>query len=263
MAKASIYSRWVGTTVTHRVVQRVTRVCGEHEEARGLRLAVLEEIRGAAPFDAYSWLLTDPETEVGCAPLADVPCLPELPRLIRLKYLTPVNRWTRLDVPVAFLRAATGDQRERSLVWREMLAGYGVNDVASLVFRDRFGCWGFLELWRIDSGERFTDAEAEFLAGIAAPVTQALRRCQARTFDVVASAPNRTGPVVLVLSPQLEVRAQTAETDQYSGSSFPQTPTAVPFRLGRTTLPPSCSLSRPASTTTRRRRGYTCPAAPG
>ena len=33
-------------------------------------------------FDAYAWLLTDPETEVGSAPLADVPCLPELPRLI-------------------------------------------------------------------------------------------------------------------------------------------------------------------------------------
>lgn len=30
-----------------------------------------------------------------------------------------------------------------------MLASYGVNDVASLVFRDQFGCWGFLELWRI------------------------------------------------------------------------------------------------------------------
>lgn len=198
-----------------RAVERVTRLCGAHHEARGLRLAVLEEIRRAAPFDAYSWLLTDPETEVGCAPLADVPCLPELPRLIRLKYLTPVNRWTRLDVSVALLRAATGEQREHSLVWREMLASYGVNDVASLVFRDQFGCWGFLELWRIDSGARFTDAEAEFLSGIAAPVTEALRRSQARTFDLAASPPDRTGPVVLMLSPQLEVRAQTPETDQY------------------------------------------------
>ena len=180
-----------------------------------MRLAVLEEIRRAVGFDAYSWLLTDPETEVGCAPLADVPCLPELPRLIRLKYLTPVNRWTRLDGPVALLRAATGEQPERSLVWRELLTGYGVNDVASLVFRDRFGCWAFLELWRIGSGAHFTEAEGRFLASIAAPVTEALRRCQARTFDVVASDRDRTGPVVLMLSPQLEVRAQTPETDQY------------------------------------------------
>ncbi|MBW3547799.1 MAG: LuxR C-terminal-related transcriptional regulator [Actinobacteria bacterium] len=198
-----------------RAVERVTRVCGAHDEARALRLALLDEIQRAAGFDAYSWLLTDPETEVGCAPLADVPCLPELPRLIRLKYLTAVNRWTQLDVPAALLRAATGDRRERSLVWRELLASYGVNDVASVVFRDRFGCWAFLELWRIDSGARFTTAEAGFLTGIAAPVTEALRRCQARTFELVASAPDRTGPVVLMLSPQLEVRAQTPETDRY------------------------------------------------
>lgn len=211
----------MSATTVRRAVERVTRICDEHDEARALRLAVLDEIGGAAPFDAYSWLLTDPETEVGCAPLADVPCLPELPRLIRLKYLTAVNRWTRLAVPVALLRDATADQRERSLVWREVLAGYGVNDVASAVFRDRFGCWGFLELWRIHSGPRFTDAEAEFLTGIAAPVTAALRRCQARTFDAVRSPPERTGPVVLVLSPQLDVTAETPETDQYLRTLVP------------------------------------------
>jgi hypothetical protein len=27
-------------------------------------------------------------------PLADVPCLAELPKLIRLKYSTELNRWT-------------------------------------------------------------------------------------------------------------------------------------------------------------------------
>lgn len=204
-----------------RAVERVVRVCAGHDDARTLRLALLEEIRSAVGFDAYAWLLTDPETEVGCAPLADVPCLPELPRLIRLKYLTHVNRWTRLDVPVAVLRAATEDQREHSLVWRELLARYCVNDVASLVFRDRFGCWGFLDLWRIDAGDRFTAAEAESLTAIAGPVTEALRRCQARTFDLTTSARDRTGPVVLVLSSELEVRAQTPETGEYLRALVP------------------------------------------
>ena len=125
-----------------RAVERIVRVCGADHDARSLRLALLDEIRRVIRFDAYAWLLTDPETEVGCAPLADVPCLPELPRAIRLKYLTPVNRWTRLEVPVALLHAATREQPDRSLVWRELLVGYGVEDVASLVFRDRFGCWG-------------------------------------------------------------------------------------------------------------------------
>lgn len=198
-------------------VERLIRICREHDDARGLRLAVLDELRATVGFDAYSWLLTDPETEVGCAPLADVPCLPELPRLIHLKYLTSVNRWTGLPAPVALL----GAQRDRSLVWREMLASYGVDDVASVVFRDRFGCWAFLELWRIGPHRPFTDADSAFLAAIAAPVTEALRRCQARTFDAIPAPPDRTGPVVLMLSSELEVRAQTPETDRYLRALVP------------------------------------------
>ena len=198
-------------------VERVIRICREHDEARGLRLALLDELRRAVGFDAYSWLLTDPETEVGCAPLADVPCLPELPRLIRLKYLTAVNRWTRLEAPVALL----GARRAHSLVWRDMLAGYGVDDVASIVFRDRFGCWAFLELWRIGLGRPFTEADSTFLTDMAAPVTEALRRCQARTFDTVPAPSDRTGPVVLMLSSELEVRAQTPATDRYLRALVP------------------------------------------
>jgi len=199
-----------------RAIDRVVRVCGATTgDARSLQHALLDEIRRVVKFDAYAWLLTDPETEVGCAPLADVPCLPDLPRLIRLKYLTPINRWTRLDVPVALLNAATGDHPERSLVWRELLVQHGVTDVASLVFRCRYGCWGFLDLWRSTAKSRFTEAEAGFLAAIAKPITEALRRCQANTFAMAAPAPVRAGPVVLVLSPYLEVRAQTPETDEY------------------------------------------------
>jgi DNA-binding CsgD family transcriptional regulator len=206
----------VPATAAHaRATERVATTCRAHNDAHALRLAVLDEVRRVVPFDAYSWLLTDPETEVGIAPLADVPCLPELPKLIRLKYLTPVNRWTALDGPVATLRSATADHPERSLVWRELLSAYGVRDVASMVFRDRFGCWGFLELWRSTSAERFTGDECDFLRAIAAPVTEALRGCQARTFELVVAAGERRGPVVLVLSPELEVRAQTPETEQY------------------------------------------------
>src|SRR4029077_11190283 len=210
------YDRWVAAiSAQSRAVERVVRRCQNTTgDALSLRLAVLEEIRRAVGFDAHAWLLTDPETEVGSAPLADVPCLPELPRLIRLKYLTTVNRWTRLDGPVARLHASTGGRLDQSLLWREMLARHGVTDVASLVFRCRHGCWGFLDLWRSGRGS-FTDEDVEFLAAIARPVTEGLRRCQADTVSLDTPAPVRVGPVVLVLSPDLNVRAQTLETDEY------------------------------------------------
>ena len=75
----------MGRAAAGAMLDRVLRLCSSGADARTLRLELLAEIRRAVGFDAYAWLLTDPETSVGSAPLADVPCLPELPRLIRLK----------------------------------------------------------------------------------------------------------------------------------------------------------------------------------
>lgn len=85
--------------------------------------------------------MTDPETSVGSSPLADVPCLAELPALIGLKYRTRVNRWTRFETGrVRTLLDATAGDPSRSAVWRDLLAVHDVVDVASSVFRDRYGC---------------------------------------------------------------------------------------------------------------------------
>src|ERR1700744_4447843 len=119
-----------------RAREQILRLCAGGGDARALRLQVLAGLRRAIAFDAYVWLLTDPETSVGAAPLADVPCLPELPRLIRLKYLTTVNRWTSMITPVASLRVATGGDLARSLVWRDLLRRYQVGDIATSVYRD-------------------------------------------------------------------------------------------------------------------------------
>jgi DNA-binding NarL/FixJ family response regulator len=197
-----------------RAIDRVTRICDLRRDPRELRLLLLDEIRRAVPFDAYAWLLTDPETEVGCAPIADVP-VSELPRLIRLKYLTSVNRWTDLEEAVGFLSTATEGQHERSLIWRDLLKNYGVIDVASIVFRDRFGCWAFLDLWRITGTTPFSEDESDFLDAVSPPITEALRRATAATFGAHPHLPSAKGPVVLMLSPDLEVKAQTADTEKY------------------------------------------------
>jgi DNA-binding CsgD family transcriptional regulator len=195
----------------------VVRICDRVGDARTLREEVLAEIGEVVGYDAYVWLLTDPETSVGSAPLADVlePLLQKLPGLIRLKYLTEVNRWTALGSPVALLRGATGGNPSRSRLWHDLLGAYGIADIASVVFRDRFGCWAFLDLWRKGETNGFTEAEAAFLASVAAPVTTALRRCQANTFVGRPRVSGRPGPVVLLLSPGLEVLGQTPATHDY------------------------------------------------
>ena len=195
--------------------EAIGRICRGDADPRTLRLEVLDVIRRVTGFDAYAWLLTDPETSVGSSPLADVPCLPQLPQLIRLKYLTAVNRWTSLPSPVASLCGATGGDLSQSLMWRELLGRYGVTDVASSVHRDRFGCWGFLDLWRTGAPP-FSAADIEFLGHIAGPVTTALRHGLARTFIPATGRDQMPGgPVVLLLSPGLAVRAQTPQTQRY------------------------------------------------
>lgn len=199
----------------------VEAACAAQVDARALRLAVLDELRRIVPFDAFAWLLTDPDSEVGTAPIADVPCLPDLPLLIRLKYATTVNRWTSQAQPVATLHLATGGRLEASLMWRELLRDHGVTDIASMVFRDRFGCWAFLDLWRI--GGTFTAAEIRSLEKTIDVVTVSLRQCTLRTFDPppVQPATEPRGAAVILLGGDLAVRAQTAETERYLSAIVP------------------------------------------
>ena len=171
----------MGSSAYARARETIMRICRGEADVRMLRLEALDAIRRAVSFDAHAWLLTDPETSVGSSPLADVPCLPRLPQLVRLKYATAVNRWTRLPSGAASLHRATRGSLSLSLMWRELLSQYQVTDIASSAYRDRFGCWGFLDLWRIGAPE-FTAADIEFLGYIASPVTAALRHGLARTF---------------------------------------------------------------------------------
>jgi DNA-binding CsgD family transcriptional regulator len=203
-------------------LDRIERVCGRDLDERALRIALLSEIRARVPCDAYVWLLTDPETCVGCAPLAETPSLSDLPALIRLKYLTTTNRWTSLsaDSSVTLIEATAGD-RSRSRVWDELLSGYGIEDVVSTVFRDQHGCWGFLDLWR--RGTAFTVPERELLGRLGGVVTPALRHSLALTFAGPGSnKPQRwREPVVLLLSENLQPVNQTLQVDAYLRALLP------------------------------------------
>jgi DNA-binding CsgD family transcriptional regulator len=223
------YARFVADTWARaRARERIAAAGAEPLDARSLRMQVLAAVREVIDFDAYVWLLTDPVTTVGAAPLADVPCLPELPALIKAKYATPVNRWTALQLrssPAGTLRDAIGSDLKRSLMWSQVLCRYGIGDVASAVFADQFGCWGFLDLWRNDTGGPFSTADAGFLAAVAGPLAAALRQCQARTFvDPAAQHRPDLGPVVLTLDDDLRIANRTAASRGWLDVLLPPEP---------------------------------------
>ena len=183
----------------HAVLDRLDDVT----DSRSYRAEVLAGLREVLGFDWYAWVGTDPETAVGVDPLASVPDLQELPRIVRLRYGTHVNRWTSLDGP-----AALGGRREDSLVWREALRDHGVADVASVVFRDPYGTWGFLELW---SARAYDADDLGLLADLAPLLTVVQRRHQALLFDEVTPASAAPpGAAVLLLDDELSVVGQTS-----------------------------------------------------
>jgi DNA-binding CsgD family transcriptional regulator len=214
------------------VLDRIAKICDSGLDARAVRVALLDEIRGVIPFDAYAWLLTDPETSVGSAPLAEIPEISDLPAVIRLKYLTVTNRWTTLtsNVPATLVGATAGD-RSTSRMWNELLMGYGFDDVLSVVFRDQYGCWGFLDLWRM--GGCFAIEECELLQKISVVVTPALRTCLMPTFaDASTAIEGLAGPAVLLLSDDLKLLTQTPHTDAYLRALLPTDADRSPVPAG-------------------------------
>jgi len=202
------------STTPAAALDRIERLCDGVLTAKALREQVLAEIRRVLPFDAHAWLLTDPVTRVGTSPLADIPGLDwdRLPELGRLRYLTRTNRWTDLldaGTPVSSLAEATGGDLSVSALWRDFQNGFGVVDVAAVAFGDRFGCWGWFDLWRFAPGSLYGPADRKFLEALAGPVTAGLRQAQARTFVDASPALPLHGPAVVVLGPDLRVRHQT------------------------------------------------------
>jgi len=224
------------TTALTRAREHIEQLCRAASDETAFRVAVLDELRGVIGFDAHVWIMTDPVTCVGSAPLAEVPCLPELPAAIRLKYVTGINRWTRLlgeGRTATTLAGSTGGDRSRSPMWRELLSRYDIGDVASGVYADRFGCWGFLDLWRVEASGAFSGEDCRFLESIAGPVTTALRACVAAKFLAPAVAhPRGLGPVVLLLDDELRVLSQTAASQDWLNALLPAQPGRSPIPAG-------------------------------
>lgn len=192
---------------------RIERLCAAGMRDRPLRAALVEAIGGLVQFDGHVFLLTDPVTCVGASPLASIPGLSfdRLPELIKARYLTPGDRWSALD-GVSALAAAPprpdGDQ------WWRIVRELGGVDVATLGFTDQFGCWGFLDIWRL-SRPPFSPPELDRLHELAPIVTRGIRRVLADTFTLApTSAPVRQ-PIVLLLDDELRVHEQTTLTDSW------------------------------------------------
>ncbi len=205
--------------------------CASPLEDRAFRAAVLEALRPALPFDGYVWALTDPATSVGVSPLAHLPGLDMrmLPTIIAAKYASPVNRWTSMSTGACGgLVATTGGELDASALWRVASKELPVVDVLSAVLRDRYGCWGFLDLWRSD-GPVFSDADTDFLGSLLADLTIAQRARVAQMFEPGPEAVDDRGPALVLLDDELRLVTETPAAEQNFRRLLPTDPRDAPI----------------------------------
>ena len=102
-------------------------------------------------------------------------------------------------------------------------------DIASISLRDRYGSWGFLDLWRCAPQPSFHRRRRQ-PAHPGGGADHELR-CGGRRLDSSPAAPltaGTVGPAVLVLDDGLQILQQTAPVDQHLRALLPTAPDLSP-----------------------------------
>jgi DNA-binding CsgD family transcriptional regulator len=195
------------------------------DDAVAVFAAASARLRRLVPFDAAVWLTTDPGTGLPTAPtLADNLELDgereQCSAMWRREFLVAdVNLYrdlARAEVPAAALRATVADPAQ-SARYREFLDPLGFGDELRAVLRVGDSPWGAINLFRRRGQTPFTQAETELVAGLSAPLGEALR-VRARPADPLGRLAPAGRPGLLLfdrdgalVSANAEARAWLAE----------------------------------------------------
>jgi DNA-binding CsgD family transcriptional regulator len=141
-------------------------------------------LRQLVPFDAAAWLGTDPGTGLPTSPVrideldgvSQSMCSAHWQHELLADDVNLFRDLARAEVPAAAFRRAVGDEPEHSRRFRRFLRPLGFHDELRTVLRVGDAPWGSITLWRREGQSPFTDREAAIVAGLSAPIAEALRR---------------------------------------------------------------------------------------
>ncbi|MFE6286777.1 LuxR C-terminal-related transcriptional regulator [Streptomyces sp. NPDC057877] len=137
-------------------------------------------LRRLVPFHAAVWTAADPQTGLITAPMlvenlgSGEDCGAYWQSEFLEENVAPFRELARAPVPVAGLRAATGDLPARSARFRRLLLGQGVHDELRAVLRIGDRPWGLVSLFR--TAGAFRPDEIALLAALSQPLAVRLRR---------------------------------------------------------------------------------------
>ena len=209
--------------------RRVSSACVRRRWTKGLCGGDPSRVGNGSRFDYYVWLLTDPASAVGCAPLADVPCLPDC-RVDQAQvpdHDQPVDDIDRRAGAVGRLSDFTVPEVMPSS-WGEILQTSWSRRHRLDGFADRYGCWGFLDLWRCRR-RVFDRSDAGCWPLLATPSrVRASDRQAGRSGLRNPSLRPIAGPAVLIFNDHLASPPDTAAT-QWLRTMLPTAPCGAPI----------------------------------
>ncbi|WP_260859941.1 helix-turn-helix domain-containing protein [Streptomyces cupreus] len=162
--------------MTSRVVSAAERAADAFE----LFSRASARLRRLVPFDSAVWTAADPETGLITAPMlvenlgSGEGCAAYWESELLEENVVPFRELARAPVPVAGLRAATGDLPARSSRFRRVMHGQGVHDELRAVLRIGDRPWGLVSLFR--TTDAFSPNDIALLADLSRPLAERLRR---------------------------------------------------------------------------------------
>ncbi|WP_280244604.1 helix-turn-helix transcriptional regulator [Nocardia abscessus] len=166
-------------------------------DAHALFTAASTRLREISPFDAAVWVATDPVNGLTTAPvqvenLHEGGCGDYWESELFAEHVHPFRDLARAPVPVAGLRAATGDRPASSPLYRKFMSPRGFDDELRAVLRVDGQPWGHLSLFRERGRHPFRDADIALVHAISVPMARRLRsfaRPVAGAFQDFAATP--------------------------------------------------------------------------
>jgi GAF domain-containing protein len=171
----------VATVARDRARGAVIRLVQRGLDVPELFRAVTHVLRRAVPFDGICLLTIDPATLLPTGEVAEnglpAAASPGSPRSsCGEPDLNKFAALARAKRPAASLSEATASDLDQSLRQRELRRPSGFEDELRAVLAGATGSWGALTLLREAKRPHFTPAEVGFVASLAGPLADGLRR---------------------------------------------------------------------------------------
>ncbi|QIS04365.1 LuxR family transcriptional regulator [Nocardia brasiliensis] len=152
----------------------------EAADAHELFAQTSARLRRIAPFDAAVWVATDPINGLTTAPvrvenLHEGGCGTYWESELFSEHVNLFRELAQAPVPVAGLRAATGDEPGMSPLYRNFMCPRGFDDELRAVLRVDGQPWGQLSLFRERGRKPFQDKDVALVSSLSSPMARRLR----------------------------------------------------------------------------------------